>query len=235
MESIWEIETAPYVPRIARALDRLKPASAKAKAIPVGPFSAPLSTEQTIAYHLTLFANSGLIVVDQLLDNVGLLWSEGRMVGVSGLVRFGLEYWAAVHFGRGILEAFERDGDIDKAGEKTARLTFSGKTPVALPWGGTTSNMAFNILTFIDKLSAYEPEARALYDFLSEASHPNFLQNTYLIMSSRRYDNFGSEAFRAHAHSLLERTLVTVEKTAAGTAEDVAAILKIALPKLPTE
>jgi hypothetical protein len=49
MASIWEIETAPYVPRISKALDQLKLASAKAKQIPVGPFSAPLSTEQTIA------------------------------------------------------------------------------------------------------------------------------------------------------------------------------------------
>ncbi len=227
---LWEVETDRYIPRISAALDRLKPALDMSQQIPSGPFSEPLSMEQTIAYHLALFARNGTIVVDQLLDNVGLLWSQGRMVGVSGLIRFALEYWAAVNFGLGILNAMQSGLDIQKAGEKAARLTFSGKTPVKLPWGGTTNNVAYSVLTFIDGLKGVEPEARDFYDFLCEASHPNFLQNTYFIMASRRYTNFSNESFEAHAHELLNKNIEIAEKAAAGMARDVAAILEKTLP-----
>jgi hypothetical protein len=181
----WEVETDQYIPRISAALDRLKPALDISQQIPPGQFSEPLSTEQNIACHLALFAWNGTIVVDQLLDKVGLLWSQGRMGGVSGLIRFAMEYWAAVYFGLSILNAMQSGLDIQKASEKAARLTFSGKTPVKLPCGGTTINVAYSVLTFIDGLKSVEPQARDFYDFLCEVSHPNFLQNTYFIMASR--------------------------------------------------
>ena len=72
----WEIETDQYIPRISAALDLLTPALDLSQKLPVGPFSKPLTNEQTIAYHLAMFARNGVVVADQLLDNVGLLWSR---------------------------------------------------------------------------------------------------------------------------------------------------------------
>ena len=181
-----------------------------------------------------MFARSGVVAVDQLFDNVGLLWSEGRMVGVSGLIRFSLEYWAAVHFGYCILDAMKSGTDIDEVGRKTARLTFSAKTPVKLPWGGTTTNLAYNVLTFIDNLNKSEPLARPMYDFLCEASHPNFLQNSYFIMASRRYSNFSNESFKTHAHELLEKCVGTMEMTAAGISKNLMQVNGLTLPMMPT-
>ena len=154
------------------------------------------------------------------------------MVGVSGLVRFSLEYWSAVHFARKILDTYARDKNIEEAFRKAGRLTFSAKTPVKLPWGGVTENVAYNILSLIDELAKEHSTAREDYDLLSEASHPNFLQNTYFVMASRTYDNFSNEAFKAHAHELLGRTVAVIEAVSHGVPRDALRTLELAKPFL---
>jgi hypothetical protein len=233
MKQLWQIETKPYVPRISVALDRLGRAEKSTKKLPTAPFSVEPTREQHTAYSLVSFARSGAIVVDQLIDNAGLLWSEGRMVGISSLIRFALEYWAAVHFGRKILETYLTDKNIEEAMSKTARLTTSGKTPVRLLWGGLTENKAYSVMSFIDVLSKTHPNAKDDYDFLSEASHPNFLQNFYFIMASRVYDNFSNEVFKKHAHEVMERTIVALERVAEGISVDSEELIDLALPLLP--
>ncbi len=232
MKGTWQTETKPYIPRITKALHRLSISEAALKKIPVGPFEIQLSTELEFAYSLALFTQSGVIVVDQLFDNVRLLWSEGRMVGLSGLVRLSVEYWGAIYFGQKIIKTYLDDKDLEKAISKTARLTFSAKTPVKLPWGGVTKNEAYSVMTFIDALSAEHPDTRQSYDFLCEASHPNFLQNTYFTMASRVYDNYRNEAFKTHAHELLDRTIAILETTADGIATDAERTLELTTPFL---
>jgi hypothetical protein len=183
--SLWQVETEMYVPRIGKAMDRLAPALAECRKLPTPPFSHEPSLEEQLVYSIALFAQSGATVADQLIDNIGLLWSQGRMVGVSGLTRFAVEYWAAVYFGRNILTNYMADKNLEEAVRKGARLTFSAKTPIRLWWGGESANPAYSVMTFIDRLSAVRPDIKARHDFLSEASHPNFVQNTYFVMASR--------------------------------------------------
>jgi hypothetical protein len=183
-------------------------------------------------HSLGLFTRSGVSVIDQLLKNVELLWGQGRMVGVSGLVRFSLEYWSAVHFARTILVSYFGDKDLDEGVRKTARLTIGSKTPMRVPWVGHTQHDAYNILTLIDKLSSDVPGTRADYEFLSEASHPNFMQNSLLVMASNVYDNWSNEMLRTHADDLLERTVSVIEKLPLGLSSDVADIVDLVVLKL---
>jgi hypothetical protein len=132
-----------------------------------------------------------------------------------------------------IHQTYLKDQNLEEA-RKTGRLTFSGKTAVKLPWGGET-DIAYSILTLIDALNKERPTVRAASDFLSEASHPNFLQNTYFIMSSRVYDNFSNEALRTHAHEILDRTLSVLEQSVHGTIEHGKELMQLALPLLPKE
>ena len=233
LKPAWQIETEIYIPRIHKAIDVLSRGTLKSTELPAGPFEAQLSEEQHMLYSLAMFSRSGVIVVDQLLDNIGLLWSEGRMVGIGGLVRFALEYWAAIHFGRKISENYFSDGNIEIATQKTAKLTHSGKTPVKLPWGRFTTNPAYSVATFLQLLEKSHPHTKEDYDFLSEATHPNFLQNFYFIMASRTYDNFSNDTFKKHAHGLLENVVVAIERIAAGLSEDVEASIRSILPRLP--
>lgn len=230
MAEKWQIETGKYMPRLSALADYLIAEKGKRPALPIPPFSKPPSLEQHVAFSLATFVNSGITVVDQLFDNVGLLWSQGRVVGISGLVRFSLEYWAAVHFALTIITAYLKDGNIEEAARKTGRLTFSGKTPVRLPWGGETTNVAYSVMTLLDRLVLVHHEVKGSYDFLSEASHPNFLQNFYFIMASRVYDNFSNEAFRIYAHEILDRTVGILERAVHGTLEDAARTVELSLP-----
>jgi hypothetical protein len=233
MGKTWQVETQQYMPRLSALADHWVAAQKTLPKFQIPPFSDEVTLEQSVAFHLASFAQNGLIVVDQLFDNVGLLWSQGRMVGISGLVRFSLKYWAAVFFALKIHRTYLKDQDLEEAARKTGRLTFSGKTPVKLPWGGQTENVAYSILTLIDALNKERPTVRAAYDFLSEASHPNFLQNTYFIMSSRVYDNFSNEALRTHAHQILDRTLGALEQSVHGTIEHGGELIQLTLPLLP--
>jgi hypothetical protein len=235
MSKNWQVETGKYLPRLSTLADFVRAEEKRLPKLPTGPFSAEITFEQHVAYQLAAFAKNGLTVVDQLFDNTGLLWSEGRMIGISGLVRFSLEYWAAVFFALKIVRTYLKDGNLDEAARKAGRLAFSAKTPVKLPWGGETVNSAYSVLTLIDALNVERPEVRRQYEFLSEASHPNFLQNTCFIMASRVYDNFSNEAFRSHAHDLLDRTLSALEQSVHGTFEHGGEVMKLTLPLLPNE
>jgi hypothetical protein len=226
----WQVDTEVYVPRIGKALDLLASPLAKCRQLPTAPFSHKPSIEEHLVYSIALFAQNGAIVADQLIDNIGLLWSQGRMVGVSGLARFAVEYWAAVYFGKKILSDYMADKNLEEAVRKGARLTFGAKTPVRLWWGGETANPAYSVMTFIDRLSAVRPDIKASYDFLSEASHPNFVQNMYFVIASHVYDNFSNDTFKAYAHEILERTVSIIETVAGGLAADVMEIVTMALP-----
>jgi hypothetical protein len=152
------------------------------------------------------------------------------MVGISGLVRFSLEYWAAIFFGLRIIRTYLRDADLEEAARETGRLTLSAKTPVKLPWGGETVNVAYSIMTFIDALARERPQVMDHNTFLSEASHPNFLRNTYFITASKEYDNFSNEAFRTHAHELLDHTVTIVKEVVGGTLEHANETVRLASP-----
>lgn len=232
-ESNWKTELREYLPRIANVECTLQPAFEHSKRLPAGPFEIRFSAEQAVAYQLASFSVNGLSVFRQLSENVELLWKEGRMIGVSGLVRFGIEYWAAIRFGLKVIQDLENDGDIKKAQNRTVRLTQSGKTPVSLPWGGLTTEKAYSVQAFIENLGAHEPSVQLSYDFLSEASHPNSLQNAYFLMASRGSDNFSNDVFKKHAHKLLNKTTNALEKTAIGIAHDTKEVLDISLPKIP--
>ena len=230
---IWQTETEIYLPRISKTHAFFGEVDLLLKNLPKAPFLESPTREQQVAYSLVRFGQNGTTVVRQLIDNVAMQWKEGRLVGVCGPVRFGLEYWAAIHFGRQILLQYQKFGNIEQAEHKTARLTFSGKTPVKLPWGGTTEHKAYSVMTFINTIQKSHPEVRDDYNFLSEATHPNFLQNTYYLMASREHENFSNEKFKTYAHEILEQTIAILERVASGVASESLELARIALPLLP--
>jgi hypothetical protein len=230
---VWQTETEQYLPRISKTQECFAAVDLLMKELPIAPFAKEATREQQVAYSLARFAQNGTIVVRQLLSNVELQWKDGRMIGVCGPIRFSLEYWAAIHFGKQLLLNYLNDKNIERIEHKSARLTFSGKTPVKLPWGGTTEHEAYSVMNFIDALFKSNPHVRDDYNFLSEATHPNFLQNTYYLMAGRGYENFGNEKFKKYAHEILEQTVAILERVALGVASEAEELAEHALPLLP--
>lgn len=154
------------------------------------------------------------------------------MVGVTSLVRFSVEYWGALSLMHRTLKNYLKTGSYDVAMSKFERLMLSGKTKVALPWGGETETEPYSVMKFVDELARKDSTIKDDYAFLSEGAHPSFLQNTYFIMASKRYHNFENEKFRAHAHILLERTCAIMEKTSEGIITDAMEIWNSTRPIL---
>lgn len=234
-QAVWQIETTPYVPRIGAALDVIRPILNSKIGSLIATLHAEATPKQSVALQAMLFGQNAVVVVDQLLDNTGLLWSQGRMVGVSGLIRFALEYWSALHYAKRTLLDLEKDDDVEKAQERCNRLLAGSRTPIALPWGGTTSVASINVLTMIDRLNEAYSGARDLYDYLCEGSHPSFAQNLHFIMASRTYDKHQFEEIKKVSVGVLERTASAVEFIAKGFATDGSDIFGIGVKIVESE
>lgn len=227
--NLWQAETGIYLPRLASALAAIEKIGAQFEDLPSAPFDFQPTKEQQLAFSLMIFARGGTITIGQLLDNVYLLWTEGRMIGINGLVRFSVEYWAAIHFGYNIILKYQDDMDLDEAIRICQRLTMSGKTPVKLPWGGETQEESYSVMKFINELSQDSDSISNVYAFLCEGSHPNALQNTYFSMAGSLYDNYSNDKFKKHAHELLEQTTGAVEIVARGMSEDIPDMINVGL------
>jgi hypothetical protein len=154
------------------------------------------------------------------------LWVSGLFVVVPLNARFVLESWGGIHYAKRTLERLIREGDVEKAENKANRLTFGARSEVHLPFGGMATENSINILTFIDELHDVKDDARDLYDFLSEASHPNLFQNSYFLLAGPPLANWTNEKFRTHVHTLLDKTVSGLQSSISGIQADFMYLLK---------
>ena len=156
--SRWQVETEGYLPRISAALDVVKGAWKPLANVPPGPLDFKPTREQQLAIQLMIFNLGAVRAVEQLYDTFGLLWSQGRFVGISMPVRLAMEFWGAVRFGSVILLDFREDGDLERAVERCARLSTGARSPVRLPQGGFTEAPSYNLYVALKSQSlAYLP------------------------------------------------------------------------------
>jgi hypothetical protein len=231
----WEINTSRYVERIGNLADVLDDTLTTVGRLRITQWGddhiPPVRTHLLI--QLALFVSGSAQTIDQLVDHTGRLWADGRMVGVSPLVRLVFEYWGAIVFANDIaMKLLQDGGDIDAVTERCVRLTSGSRSPVRLPWGDMTTARAYSVMEFVRRLADDQPDALQRYDFLCEASHPSFFQHFYFVMASKRYDNWSNEVFAAHAHELLEKTVSSLELAIAGVRAEAAAFVDAVLPVL---
>jgi hypothetical protein len=181
----WRAEIAQYLPRLesATAVDPAV-AAALSSSLPgvfwpdVEPPRAAAIASRLVNYAVNLFG-----VARQVRAIAREQWLSGLLVIVPLTTRFVFESWGAVHFARLTLSRLIQKGDLEREEERTDRLTFGSRSEVRLPWGGVASGQSFNVLDFVRGLTDERSDAEDLYNFLSEASHPNFLQNSYFQMA----------------------------------------------------
>lgn len=68
-------------------------------------------------------------------------------------------------------------------------------------------------------LEGLRPETRDDYCFLSEATHPNQLQQQWLVMAGERGNNWSNPKFATYAEGWLTHLLDIVELSMAGIIE----------------
>jgi hypothetical protein len=242
VDELWFEETSPYLPRLIVAkgiADELRSSFAKRPGVF---FTTKNPTPgASVAIRLGVYANnifSTSLLVSCEIENQ---WRRGQFVLVPLSSRFLIESWGAVHFARTTLDRLIKDSDVQREENRVSRLTFGSRldkqSEVELPFidGGSTSFQSFNVMCFIDSLSELGSEPREAYNFLSEASHPNFIQSSYFQLAGPPLPNWKNESYKFHGHQLLERTVKAIELATSGIQSDIAHILDVATHYIENE
>lgn len=184
------------------------------------------SRESSVAIKLAVFSISIFSNAIRVVSSVRDQWLTGLFIIVPLNTRFVFETWGAVHYAKNVLITLIEKNDIEKADKLTNRLTFGARSEVLLPFGGKVDEKSLNVMEFIRELKDVRDNAEALYDFLSEASHPNMIQTTYFQMAGPPLSNWGNDRFKEHAHQLLDKTLTALEVAVSGLQVDVLEIIE---------
>ncbi|MCI0564276.1 MAG: hypothetical protein MN733_37865, partial [Nitrososphaera sp.] len=225
----WRVETTPYLQRLGTIISVAPEVEGALKKYWPGYFwidDQVLPPAANVAGRLGIYAVNTLTLGTRVLVIVLQQWIEGTFFLVPLNARFAFECWGGIHFARLTLMRLIKEGNIEREDERARRLSLGSRIEVSLPWGGVSEEKSYNVLDWIDSLKDTCKDARELYDFLSEASHPNFLQNGYFQLASPPLSNWRNEKFKKHGHQLLQKTATAIEAASKGMQSDVLWILE---------
>lgn len=221
----WKDEVSRYLSRLDKLITldpTYKGAQADLWPYKIWP-SKEIDNEKFVAFRTAVFCNSifshaftaTLMIVD--------LWKTGRFFAVPLNTRFVYESWGAVRYARNVM----KEPDIQKALQLTNQLLAGVyKAEVFLPWGPQATEKSPNVLEYIRSLKSVDAEAEDVYAFLSSASHPNTLQNSYFSMMGPPAPNWSNAKFKEHGHHLLEMVLRAHEQAVQNMQSETAEVLK---------
>jgi len=228
-----QIDTNQFLPRLIALLAPLENTADNLRpyALP-GPISREPDLETQLVFQSVMFANTSVRVSESWLVHTIALWKEGRMTGVTPLIRLLLEYWGAVCVNNDILRQAIIKRDFDGAAPKSMRLTTGARSPVKLPWGGETNEKSIHVMDFVRRAGEEDKNAVGDYDFLCEACHPSFVQHFYFYIASKTYDDGSVPAENAmkHVESLLDQTAKACERAVLGISNQCAFTIELGGP-----
>lgn len=234
VDESWREETCIYISRLDSAIEVSEKLRNSFNTYWPGCFFSTLNPSNSVrvAIRLGVYANnifSTSLLVSRELRNQ---WKKGIFVLVPLSSRFFIENWGAVHFARTTLDRLINEKVVEREESRVERLTFGSRldkqSEIQLPFGGVTNSQSFNVMNFIDSLKDVSEESIEDYNFLSEASHPNFIQSTYFQLAGPPLSNWANDAYKTHGHQLLERTVRAIERAASGIQSDMVHILESA-------
>lgn len=193
-----------------------------------GSWCEPLHQGSLIAFNLMGYAVMNFNIAINIIIAIKEQWNSGLFVIVPLNTRFVFETWGAIHFSKSTLFRLCSEKNIQREQERLDRLIFGAKkSEVILPFGGVAEKQSFSVMEFIRCLKDEYKDAEKIYDFLSEASHPNMFQNFYFLMAGPPISNWDNIGFKNHGRQLLDKTLTALEMASKGLQLDVLDILQI--------
>jgi hypothetical protein len=200
--------------------------------------SAPLAYRPTelglIKYQLCLLVSGGIRSACELVQSTQLLWRSGRFLSASLDIRLLMEIWGSLAFAESkVLNILDESGGLATVGPMLEKLLFGFKSGVQPPRGASPA--VIEVTDFMTEAEAVLPGAMSTYKFLCDASHPTFVQYTYLLLAGANYDYWSDEKFAAEAHHVLGRALEGAETAVRGIEMVAYAIFRNALPVILAE
>ena len=237
MPSSWLNELSDYVPRFEALPGQISEALSGLSSLGVtAPMEPTCDVKTHLITQLVLFNTGSLRVAYDLTTAAELLFREGRITSTCLQLRLLFEYWGAVSFSSALGDRVRDAADLQDAETlknvvvPISRLIGGSRFPVTLPRGGKTKTKSFSIMKFIQHLERCETGTEQLYDFLCEACHPSFIQQSYFWMAGSEGDNWTNDKFRAHAHTLLEKLTFAGESAALGLARATEYLTAVSRP-----
>ena len=174
----------------------------------------------SILERLRLFGGVTALLAVQVAQTICDLWESGSFILVPLNTRFLLESWARVHYANDIIIKLVNTSDIEKADERTERLTFGSRVESTLPWGEAVEVKSIHINDCIRTLGDVYPEYQSDYDYLSESSHPSFLENTYFMLAGPPMANWKNESYKKMMKPKLDKCFLILENSVVGIIQD---------------
>ncbi len=241
MPSSWKAETSRYVPRLQALPVRISEASSVLSSLGVtGPRNRSEGIRTILMTQLVLFNIGSLRVAHDLTKAAELLFREGRITSTCLQLRLLFEFWGATAFASALCDRVRDAANlVDAATLKEvvipiSRLIGGSRFPVRLPRGGETNTTSFNVMKFIQHLEKCEPGTEHEYNFLCEACHPSFVQQSYFWMAGSAGDNWTNDVFREHAHALLEQLILAGEGATLGLTKATEHVTAVSRPFIVT-
>lgn len=230
-ESRWQSETSQYFNRLLELFKGFTEPTELVKRLPNIPVEYEPSAEGSVALRLALVIGTGSasITYHALVSSI-MLWGAGEFAMTSLPARLVFEEWGAAHYARLALQELASGTSPDLLQLKADSLLLGARAEVMLPWGDIATEKSVHVMDLVRSLKDVAPDAEATYDFLCESCHPSFVQLTYWSLAGPDLDNWGSEKYRVHMHTLMDRTIDALEVSVRGICAECTAAEKLALP-----
>lgn len=234
----WQKQIERYEARVDQLSEPLDQLPRELIRLPSAPLNYKPSEHGLLYYQICMLVGGTCSSAYELCGSLGALWHSGRFLGASLCARLLLEFWGSSEYlQRQVLQKLDRTGDIGAAGQKLQKLLLGSKSSVRFPWGHMSEEKPINVMDFVREAETAHPGTMANYEFLCDASHPSFVQHTYLFMAGASavgknltMDSWSNSLFAPHAHGIFDRTLSAAESATQGIGASGIKILQSSLP-----
>lgn len=184
----------------------------------------------SIVSRIVIYAANGFSYTLGLRPIIEQQFKQGQFMIVPLNIRFFFEMWGGIHFAKSLLEEIAKKENVENVENelnKVNKLLMGAHSEVMLPWGDLATESSIHANDFVRSIEKEHEGADELYNFLCEASHPNFVQNSYFQMAGPPVSNWDNEAFKKHGHTLLEKTVSIYELAVSSSESDILSIFKL--------
>lgn len=181
----------------------------------------------SVVSRIVIYAVNGFSYSLGLRPIIEQQFKQGQFMIVPLNIRFFFEMWGGLHYAKSLLEKIIKKENVEVEINKVNKLLSGARSEVMLPWGELATESSIHVMDFVRSIEKEYEGAEELYNFLCEASHPNFIQNGYFQMAGPPVSNWDNKKFKKHGHTLLEKTISIYELAVTSSESDILRVFKL--------
>ncbi|CAD6881230.1 hypothetical protein [Methylomonas albis] len=181
----------------------------------------------SVVSRIVIYAVNGFSYSLGLRPIIEQQFKQGQFMIVPLSTRFFFEMCGSINYAKSLISKISNKESVESELNKVNKLLTGAKSEVMLPWGELATESSINVMDFVRSLENEHSGAVESYGFLCEASHPNFVQNSYFQMAGPPVSNWDNKEFKKHGHILLNKTVSIYEQAVHNSENDILSIFKM--------